>query len=69
MIVCTCLGITDREIRDAMRADSLVVFPAGTSCGSCLPLVSDIVRNLKRDDAAALESERSPAAADHTDRG
>lgn len=68
MIVCTCFGITDGEIRAAMRGDNQVVFPAGTCCGSCLPLVSDIVRNLNRDDTVARESDPSRAGTDHTDR-
>ena len=68
MIVCTCFGITDGEIRAAMREEGQVVFPAGTCCGSCLPLVSDIVRNLKKDRAVEREADRSAPIANATDR-
>ena len=30
LIVCSCFGTTDREIRDAMRAENPGMFPAGT---------------------------------------
>jgi NAD(P)H-nitrite reductase large subunit len=68
MIVCSCFGITDGEIRDAMRADNQSMFAAGTCCGSCLPLVSDIVRELKDDDAAPKDNDRSRATTDRQER-
>lgn len=71
MIVCTCLGITDGEIREAMAADRDAM--AGSCCGSCLPLVSDIVRKLKltTDESVSAQSAStsSPADGHSHDRG
>jgi bacterioferritin-associated ferredoxin len=66
MIVCSCLGITDGEIRDAMRADRDAM--AGSCCGSCLPLVSDIARKLSEDERAAADSDGAPPPSDIHDR-
>ena len=67
MIVCSCLGITDGEIRDAMRADREAM--AGTCCGSCLPLVSDIARKLREDDSPSVDSDGAPPPTDFPPAG
>lgn len=49
MIVCHCHGVTDREVRAAVREGACRVAEvarrcrAGTSCGGCAPLVAEIV--------------------------
>lgn len=68
MIVCSCFGITDGDIRAAARADNATMFAAGTCCGSCLPLVSDIVRKQKEDDRTTPDADGSAAVADRHDR-
>lgn len=65
MIVCSCLGITDGDIRDATQGDRDMF--AGTCCGSCLPLVSDIVRHAKDESAPREPDAGSPT--DPVDRG
>ena len=47
MIVCSCHGITDTEIRQELSPEGQGQCLAGTSCGNCLPLVADIVRKLR----------------------
>jgi len=42
MLVCHCYGVTDRDIRDAVRrGDEATV--AGTGCGGCLSMVESLV--------------------------
>jgi NAD(P)H-nitrite reductase large subunit len=65
MIVCSCLGITEGEIRDAMAADRDAM--AGSCCGSCLPLVSDIARRLKNDEPRGADSDGAPPPSDGPD--
>ena len=66
MIVCSCLGITDGEIREAMRADREAM--AGSCCGSCLPLVSDIARKLRDDETRSADSDGAPPTSEVADR-
>jgi len=49
MYVCLCMGVTDREIKDAVR-DGACSVPevmectgAGTQCGSCRPSIHEVV--------------------------
>ncbi len=42
MLVCHCFGVTDREIRAAVRRGDEVM-AAGSGCGGCAPLVDAIV--------------------------
>lgn len=42
MLVCHCYGVTDHDIRDAVRRGDEVVV-AGTDCGGCLPVVESLV--------------------------
>ena len=46
MIVCSCHGITDRDLRRDIAADRADRCLAGTGCGNCLPLVEEITRTL-----------------------
>jgi len=42
MLVCHCFGVTDRDIRAAVRrGDEAIV--AGTGCGGCAPLVEAVI--------------------------
>ncbi len=49
MIVCSCHGITDREIRQHVRAGARTARQvaeacgAGGGCGGCRPVVSEIL--------------------------
>ncbi len=50
MIVCVCKGVNEREIRDRIHSgcsteESIArQCGAGTDCGSCLPLLRDLLR-------------------------
>ena len=52
MRVCHCYGITDRDLRAAVRSaasgatDPGCALLAGTSCGGCLPLVEEITEGV-----------------------
>ena len=66
MIVCSCHGITDTEIRRELSAAGQGPCLAGTGCGNCLPLVADIVRKMRNTEGRGAESSpgrRSPHAA------
>ncbi|HEX4336487.1 MAG TPA: (2Fe-2S)-binding protein [Polyangiaceae bacterium] len=49
MLVCHCLGVSDRTIREAVREgaetvdDVHEVCGAGSGCGGCRELVSDVI--------------------------
>lgn len=43
MIVCSCFGITDREIERAAHRGGLAECPAGQGCGGCLPTIEEVV--------------------------
>ncbi len=64
MIVCHCLGMTDRELREAARQGARTArdlghrVSAGTFCGGCRPAIEEILREAARNLAAAP----SPAA-------
>ncbi|MCX7555966.1 (2Fe-2S)-binding protein [Xanthomonadaceae bacterium JHOS43] len=55
MYVCVCNGITDRDVRDAVRAGArdLTALAAmtgcSTVCGSCGDLAMDILRETERE--------------------
>ncbi|MEB2314584.1 MAG: (2Fe-2S)-binding protein [Xanthomonadaceae bacterium] len=55
MYVCICNGITDRDIRDAVRAgaddlsDLSAITGCATVCGSCGELAMDILRETRRE--------------------
>ncbi|WP_437625079.1 (2Fe-2S)-binding protein [Sorangium sp. So ce321] len=49
MYVCLCMGVCDREIREAMNEGACSVSQvmdctgAGTRCGSCRPTIAKLV--------------------------
>ncbi|MGK3965728.1 (2Fe-2S)-binding protein [Sorangium sp. So ce136] len=49
MYVCLCMGVCDREIREAMNEGACSVSEvmectgAGTRCGSCRPTIAKLV--------------------------
>ena len=51
MIVCHCKGITDREIRGAVREGAKThrqvarACQAGHACGGCRPLIREIIES------------------------
>ena len=62
MIVCHCKGLTDRDIRRAVREGAMDrtsvtrVCRAGSDCGGCRPLIDEIIDKSERD--ARPERER-----------
>ena len=44
MIVCSCHGITDTEIRRALGPGGSGRCAAGTCCGGCQPVVDEIAQ-------------------------
>lgn len=48
MIVCSCYGVTDGELRRALGPDGEGQCPAGTGCGNCLPAVHAISSECSR---------------------
>ena len=58
MIVCTCLSVSDQQIRDAVRKGTLGqlfrITKMGSECGTCIPEIRDV--------SGALQScEQDPA--------
>ncbi|HET9048936.1 MAG TPA: (2Fe-2S)-binding protein [Chiayiivirga sp.] len=55
MYVCICNGITDRDIRDAVRAGAQdlaqlsALTGCNTSCGSCGELAMEVLRETLRE--------------------
>ncbi|WP_437648907.1 (2Fe-2S)-binding protein [Sorangium sp. So ce362] len=49
MYVCLCMGVCDREIREAMNegacsvAEVMECTGAGTRCGSCQPTIAKLI--------------------------
>jgi len=64
MLVCQCMGTSDRDIRQAVRegardaSDVGASCEAGTDCGGCLPLIDLIVE----DEREALVRAAKPPA-------
>jgi bacterioferritin-associated ferredoxin len=70
MIVCVCRGVSDRELRGAVRAaqtleDVMRVTGAGTDCGCCLPALARIAAAARAEGVtlAVKERERTLEAA------
>jgi nitrite reductase (NADH) large subunit len=65
MIVCHCKNVSDRRIRLAVRNGARSVEEvraacgAGTCCGGCLPLVSDLIA----DEQVECEGQDAPREA------
>jgi bacterioferritin-associated ferredoxin len=49
VIVCSCRGVNDREIRKAIDAGAVTIEEvgdqcrAGTRCGGCWPVLADLI--------------------------
>ena len=49
MIVCQCKGVTDRQIRRAVRDGAngrnevILACTAGSNCGGCVPMIDSII--------------------------
>ncbi len=60
MYVCICNGVTDRQIREAAEAGCSSVpemtmrTGAGSSCGSCLGLVAELIEETRAKRALEL---------------
>lgn len=48
MIVCVCRGVSDRELRKRIEGGGRCVgeLGVGDCCGTCIPAVRDMIRNL-----------------------
>ncbi|MEC7583202.1 MAG: (2Fe-2S)-binding protein [Planctomycetota bacterium] len=50
MIVCSCQGVTEREVRDACQTAGLAdACPAGKGCGGCVATILAIRDQVERD--------------------
>ncbi len=51
MILCHCMGVSDRAVFTAIRGGASSVGEvaracrAGTGCGGCLPLIQELIRS------------------------
>ena len=59
MIVCSCFGTTDREIREASLHGRARECPAGRGCGNCRPTVEQILADAGRMRADGDRSEHA----------
>lgn len=59
MIVCSCFGTTDREIREACLHGRARECPAGRGCGNCRPTVEQILADSGRMQADGEGPDRS----------
>ncbi|MCA8956904.1 MAG: (2Fe-2S)-binding protein [Planctomycetes bacterium] len=60
MIVCSCHGLTDRDVRHAFGEGVADPCLAGSGCGNCLPLVDAIAHEVRQQRRAGDEATRSP---------
>ena len=48
MIVCVCLGVSDLEIENAIKTDTLAQLfqkkRPGSVCGSCMPEINEMIK-------------------------
>lgn len=64
MLVCSCNGVSDRKVRKAVRKGAQNagqvgrMCGAGTTCGGCLPMIRQIVR----DEIAEREEHGAPSS-------
>lgn len=62
MIVCHCKGITDREIRSAVRDGAKTkrqvarACQAGRSCGGCHPVIREIIDDEREPSASPFDA-------------
>lgn len=64
MYVCLCVGVSEGQIKQTLRAGACTVEEvmyctgAGTRCGSCVPTIEDIVSEEAAEDAEAKSGPR-----------
>ena len=73
MIVCHCKGLTDRDVRSAVRCGAMTrgsvarACGAGAECGGCRPAIEEIIEQALAGDSFHVELTlveiREPAAA------
>lgn len=67
MLVCHCKGLSDRAVRKAVKSGACSVGEvaracgAGGDCGSCRPVIQEIVDEGTRPSVAFFELEGTPA--------
>ena len=61
MIVCSCFGTTDREIRAALGPNGTGFCPAGRGCGNCMPAVLDIAEDARQSQSQPAPRTQPPA--------
>ena len=58
MIVCSCHGVTDRELRASVDGDRPRECRAGTGCGGCVATISAILAEVRRDGVESSARDR-----------
>jgi bacterioferritin-associated ferredoxin len=68
MIVCSCHGISDNDLRRSHGPTGSGHSEAGSGCGNCLPLVSAITQECRSGHQAGEDvvASQSTANQDHT---
>ena len=61
MIVCSCFGTTDREIRAALGPNGTGFCPAGHGCGNCIQAVLDIAEKAQQTQPASAQRTEQPS--------
>jgi bacterioferritin-associated ferredoxin len=69
MIVCMCRGVSDGQLREAVRAgktleDVMRTTGAGTECGCCLPAMARIVAAARAEGVALSLQQPAPKRVD-----
>ena len=75
MYVCLCMGVTDREIRDAIgegacsTPDVMRCTGAGTRCGSCRSTIASLIESIESvESSTPVSARRSLPLLDDLDR-
>lgn len=64
MIVCSCQGVTDREVRAACQSAGLAdTCPAGKGCGGCIATIKAIRDQIEQGSDRRQNSPRGDSAA------
>ncbi|MEC7585142.1 MAG: (2Fe-2S)-binding protein [Planctomycetota bacterium] len=66
MIVCSCQGVTEREVRAACQTAGLAdACPAGKGCGGCVATILAIQEQVERDARRKKDAPESPFGGRH----
>jgi NifU-like protein len=64
-VICACFNVTDKEIEDVIRHNSLTTVEevtnftkAGGGCGGCVPAIEEILKFVNKTDARPEKTER-----------